>query len=77
MSQELTSSQVVQAPAVAGETPPGTAASYAVLLLPRYEVVAHGLSFRDASAWVRTYNETLQGEPAIAVLAEECARMAA
>ena len=45
--------------------------SYSVLLLPAHEVVAQGLTHRDAAAWVRTYNETLQGSPSQAVLAEE------
>jgi hypothetical protein len=44
---------------------------YSVLVLPKYEVVAHGLSFREATAWVQTYNEVVQGHPTHAVLAEE------
>lgn len=44
---------------------------YSVLVLPKYEVVAHGLSFREATAWVQTYNEVVQGNPTHAVLAEE------
>jgi|GEM_PF-6440388 len=46
-------------------------ASYSVLLLPKYELVARGLSLREATAWVRTYNDALLGDPAQAVLAEE------
>jgi hypothetical protein len=45
--------------------------TYSVLLLPKYEIVARGLSYRDANAWVQTYNDALQGEPARAVMAEE------
>lgn len=44
---------------------------YSVLVLPKYEVVAHGLSFREATAWVQTYNDAVQGNPTHAVLAEE------
>ncbi|WP_254512790.1 hypothetical protein [Anatilimnocola floriformis] len=46
-------------------------ASYSVLLLPQYELVARGLSLREATAWARTYNEVIHGDPAQAVLAEE------
>ena len=46
-------------------------ALYSVLLLPRRELVARGLTLRDASAWMRTYNEALQGSPYQAVIAEE------
>jgi hypothetical protein len=44
---------------------------YSVLVLPKYEVVAHGLSFREATAWVQTYNDAVQGNPTHAILAEE------
>jgi len=46
-------------------------ALYSVVLLPTREKVAHGLTLRDASAWIRTYNEVMQGRPAQAVIAEE------
>ena len=46
-------------------------AAYSVLLLPQYELVARGLSLREATAWVRTYNDVIHGDPAQAVLAEE------
>ena len=45
--------------------------AYSVLLLPQYELVARGLSLRDATAWVRTYNSVIHGDPAQAVVAEE------
>ncbi len=48
-------------------------ALYSVLLLPRRELVARGLTLRDASAWMRTYNEVLNGGPNQAVIAEEFA----
>jgi hypothetical protein len=51
--------------------------TFSVLLLPRYEIVARGLSYRDANAWVQTYNDALQGEPARAVMAEETSSAAA
>lgn len=57
-------SAVVVAEKSAGKT-------YSVLLLPRYEIVARGMSYRDANAWVQTYNDALQGEPTRAVMAEE------
>jgi hypothetical protein len=57
-------SAVVAAENSAGKT-------YSVLLLPRYEIVARGMSYRDANAWVQTYNDALQGEPTRAVMAEE------
>jgi hypothetical protein len=44
---------------------------YSVLVLPKYEVVAHGLSSREATAWVQTYNDAVQGNPTHAILAEE------
>ncbi len=50
-------------------------ALYSVLLLPRREVVVRGLTLRDASAWMRTYNEVLQGSPCQAVIAEETAML--
>ena len=50
---------------------PSANRTYSVLLLPKYEIVARGLSYRDANAWVQTYNDALQGEPARAVMAEE------
>jgi hypothetical protein len=52
-------------------SPVVAARTYSVLLLPRYEIVARGLSYREANAWVQTYNDALQGEPARAVMAEE------
>lgn len=51
--------------------------TYSVLLLPRYEIVARGLSYRDANTWVQTYNDALQGEPTRAVMAEEISSAAA
>ncbi|QDU31891.1 hypothetical protein ETAA8_70530 [Anatilimnocola aggregata] len=52
-------------------------ALYSVVLLPSRETVARGLSLRDASAWIRTYNEVMQGRPAQAVIAEEVAAVSA
>lgn len=49
------------------------AVSYSVLLLPAHEVVAQGLTQREAEAWVRTYNDALGGSPSQAILAEEAA----
>lgn len=46
---------------------------YSVLLLPAHEVVAQGLTQREAEAWVRTYNDALGGSPSQAILAEEAA----
>lgn len=45
--------------------------AYSVLLLPQYELVARGMSLRDATAWARTYNSVIHGDPAQAVVAEE------
>ena len=44
---------------------------YSVLLLPAHEVVAQGLTLREATAWARTYNEALGGSPSQAIVAEE------
>jgi hypothetical protein len=44
---------------------------FSVLLLPAHEVVAQGLTQREAEAWVRTYNDALGGRPCQAILAEE------
>jgi len=44
---------------------------YQVLLLPRKEVAARHQTLAEASAWVRTYNETLDSPEARAVIAEE------
>ncbi|WP_425616265.1 hypothetical protein NA78x_006208 [Anatilimnocola sp. NA78] len=44
---------------------------FSVVLLPSRETVARGLTLRDASTWIRTYNEVMQGSPAQAVIAEE------
>jgi hypothetical protein len=45
--------------------------TYSVLLLPRREVAARRLSLREADAWIRTYNDVMEGKPATAVIAEE------
>jgi hypothetical protein len=49
-------------------------ATYSVLLLPRRELAARGLSLREADAWIRTYNGVMEGKPAVAVIAEEAAQ---
>lgn len=63
-------SAVIAAEKSAGKT-------YSVLLLPKYEIVARGMTYRDANAWVQTYNDALQGEPTRAVMAEEIGSAAA
>ena len=46
---------------------------YQVLLLPAREVAARHQTLAEASAWVRTYNETLAVPRIQAVIAEELA----
>lgn len=48
-------------------------ALYSVVLLPTRETVVRGLTLRDASAWIETYNQVMQGRPYQAVIAEELA----
>jgi hypothetical protein len=47
------------------------ARTYRVVLLPRQEVAAVGLSLREAQAWVRAYNEIMRDPRRQAVIAEE------
>jgi hypothetical protein len=47
------------------------ARTYRVVLLPRQEVAATGLSLREAQAWVRAYNEIMRDPRRQAVIAEE------
>ena len=44
---------------------------YRVILMPALEVVASGLSLREAQAWVQTYNQIMQCPARQAVIAEE------
>lgn len=44
---------------------------YQVLLLPSREVAARHQTLAEASAWVRTYNQTLAAPQLRAVIAEE------
>jgi hypothetical protein len=48
-------------------------ALYSVVLLPARETVCRGLTLRDASAWIQTYNQVIQGKPYQAVIAEQAA----
>jgi len=51
---------------------------YQIVLLPQTEVVERACSLREARAWIRAYNEIMEGEPSQAVIAEqEPARCAA
>ncbi len=44
---------------------------YRVLLLPQMETVERACSLREATAWTETYNRLIQGEPNMAVIADE------
>lgn len=44
---------------------------YQVWLLPELEVVERGCNLREADAWTRTYNRVIEGDPAVAVIAED------
>jgi hypothetical protein len=45
--------------------------TYRVVLFPRLEVAARGLSLREAEAWVQTYNQIMQSSERQAMIAEE------
>lgn len=47
------------------------ATTYRVVLWPQMEIAAHGLSQREAQAWVQAYNQILQSPRRQALLAEE------
>lgn len=49
---------------------------YQVLLLPSREVVARHCSLKEASAWLRTYNDVMRPRGVQAVIAEEKAEAA-
>lgn len=45
--------------------------TYRVVLLPKQEVAAAGLSLREAQAWVNAYNQVMRDARRQAVIAEE------
>ena len=45
--------------------------TYRVVLLPKQEVAAAGLSLREAQSWVNAYNQVMRDARRQAVFAEE------
>jgi hypothetical protein len=48
--------------------------TYRVVLLPKQEVAAQGLSLREAQTWVQAYNHVMRDFRRQAVIAEELPR---
>ena len=44
---------------------------YCILLLPSREIIRRDCSLREALAWLRTYNDIMQGAGPRPVIAEE------
>ncbi len=55
----------------------GDELTYRVVLLPRMEIAASGLSLREAQAWAQAYNQIMQSLERQAVIAEELPQRAA
>jgi hypothetical protein len=45
--------------------------TYRIVLLPKQEVAAAGLSLREAEVWVNAYNQVMRDARRQAVIAEE------